>query len=146
MQRPTVTLDPKQKLYILKYAKHTNCLGYQVAYHEAYMLADWLKLTDKPDENHIGTLEGYADYCSIITKGKNHFIATGQKCPVLLIPELCGLEGRRIEVTDKYNEVRRFQVGKSTGWLPIHLELYNSRSTGGGAVTGYPFKSVRIIR
>ena len=63
-----------------------------------------------------------------------------------LTPQLIGLEGARIEVVDCNDEKRRFKVGRSTGWLPIHLELHNRRSRGGPPVTGAPFKSVRIIQ
>lgn len=43
-----------------------------------------------------------------------------------LSPQLIGLEGWRVDVGN-----RRFIVGKSTGWRPCHLELYNRRSLGG---------------
>lgn len=49
-----------------------------------------------------------------------------------LSPQLVGLEGHRVEAKTTYGETRRFIVGKSTGWVPIHLELANRRSSGGG--------------
>lgn len=49
-----------------------------------------------------------------------------------MTPQLHGLEGWRVEVVTKYGEKRRFIVGRSTGWRPIHLEIKTSRSTGGG--------------
>jgi hypothetical protein len=48
-----------------------------------------------------------------------------------LTPQLTGLEGWRVEVVTDYGEKRRFIVGKSTGWKPIHLEIANRRSSGG---------------
>lgn len=48
-----------------------------------------------------------------------------------LTPQLVGLEGWRVEVTDTYGNTRRFIVGKSTGWRPCHLEIPTIRSTGG---------------
>jgi hypothetical protein len=59
---------------------------------------------------------------------------------------LIGLEGRRVEVVEADGQRRRFKVGKSTGWIPCHIELANERSSGGMAVMGEPFKSVRVIR
>lgn len=60
-------------------------------------------------------------------------------------PQLVGLEGRRVEVVDAYGETRRFTVGRSSGWMPCHLEIARRDSNGGPAVTGAPFKSVSVI-
>lgn len=61
-----------------------------------------------------------------------------------LSPQLAGLEGWRVKVIDlglgavlahvkpEHLKPRRFIVGKSTGWRPIHLELATTRSLGGG--------------
>lgn len=64
----------------------------------------------------------------------------------LLTKELIGLEGKRIEVVDCHGEKRRFWVGKSTGWTPVHLEIKTARSFGGQPVSGTPFKSVTILK
>ena len=48
-----------------------------------------------------------------------------------LTPQLTGLEGWRVEVVTTYGEKRRFIVGRSTGWRPIHLEIATRRSDGG---------------
>lgn len=48
-----------------------------------------------------------------------------------LTPQLVGLEGWRVEVTTDYGETRRFIVGRSTGWKPIHLEIARRDSSGG---------------
>jgi hypothetical protein len=50
-----------------------------------------------------------------------------------LSPQLTGLEGRRVEVTTTEGQKRRFIVGRSTGWKPIHLELPRRDSSGGVA-------------
>lgn len=57
---------------------------------------------------------------------------------------LRGLEGYRVEVETTYGEKRRFIVGKSTGWKPIHLEIKTRRSLGGEAAEK-EYKSVKII-
>ncbi len=63
-----------------------------------------------------------------------------------LTPQLAGLEGWRVEVVDcEGDKPRRFNVGRSTGWRPCHLEIHNARSTGGFAACG-PYHSVRTIR
>jgi hypothetical protein len=70
---------------------------------------------------------------------------TGKRCDAELSQQLTGLEGRRVEVVDQYGETRRFIVGRSTGWIPVHLEIKTRRSMGGSAVCGAPFKSVRLV-
>lgn len=62
-----------------------------------------------------------------------------------LSPQLVGLEGCRVEVETTYNETRRFQVGRSTGWRPCHLEMHN-RASRGGQSADHVYKSVRVIR
>ena len=61
-----------------------------------------------------------------------------------LTPQLIGREGTRVEVVDMSGNKRRFQVGKSNGWKPVHLELYNRRSLGGGSADK-EYKSVKFI-
>jgi hypothetical protein len=48
-----------------------------------------------------------------------------------LTPQLVGLEGWRVEVVTTYGETRRFYVGRSTGWKPIHIEVSRRDSFGG---------------
>jgi hypothetical protein len=62
-----------------------------------------------------------------------------------LTPQLIGLEGWRVEVVTTYGERRRFIVGRSTGWIPCHLEVHNTRSHGGVAAER-EYASVRTIR
>ena len=50
-----------------------------------------------------------------------------------LSPQLNGLEGWRVEVVTTYGETRRFIVGRSTGWVPCHLEISRRNALGGGA-------------
>ena len=61
-----------------------------------------------------------------------------------LSPQLKGLEGCRVEVVTLDGEKRRFWVGRTTGWIPCHLEIHNRRSLG-----GYPaetrYKSVTVV-
>jgi hypothetical protein len=60
--------------------------------------------------------------------------------------QLVGFEGCRVEVVDcEGDKPRRFNVGRSCGWVPCHLEIYNSRSHGGPAASS-KYHSVRMIR
>lgn len=58
--------------------------------------------------------------------------------------QLQGLEGWRIEVETFYGEVRRFIVGRSTGWKPVHLEIKTKRSFGGSPAEKV-YKSIKKL-
>jgi hypothetical protein len=63
-----------------------------------------------------------------------------------LHPRLIGLEGARVECM-RYGERVRFQVGRSTGWRPCHLDLFNARSSGGSPINGADdLGELRVIR
>ncbi len=49
-----------------------------------------------------------------------------------LTPQLVGLEGWRVEVTENGTK-RRFIVGRSTGWRPCHLEMSRRNAIGGSS-------------
>ena len=61
-----------------------------------------------------------------------------------LSPQLIGLEDWRVEVVTTYGETRRFWVGKSTGWRPIHLEIARRNCYGGGGAAKR-YRSVRKL-
>jgi hypothetical protein len=62
-----------------------------------------------------------------------------------LTSQLIGFEGCRVEVETTYGEVRRFLVGRSTGWRPCHIELKTIASSGGMAAE-HEYKSVKLVR
>ena len=129
-----------------------SCLGLEVCRERAARLSGELG-ESLPEDYRAKRFESplalYADYRRMvdIVKAKND--ATGFRSQIELTPELCGLEGKRVEVTHEWEsgqrETVRFQVGKSTGWIPCHLALHNRNSRGGGAVCLGKIKSVRII-
>lgn len=90
-----------------------------------------------------GTLERFAQYELALSQVAAR-CKGGKRCDAELTPQLIGLEGKRVEVVTEWGERRRFKVGKSMGFVPIHLELANESSMGGGAAMG-PYKSVRVV-
>lgn len=62
-----------------------------------------------------------------------------------LTTQLIPYHGARVEVVTTYGETRRFWVGMSTGWRPCHLEIHNTRSTGGMSAEK-EYASVRLVR
>lgn len=137
-----VRIDSENRLYVIACGDGYSHLGFDVCEKRT---RDYATTLDRPDlmpqAEERGTIEGF----------RRHHIASealrvsGKRCLAGLVPQLVGLEGKRVEVIDCYDEKRRFYVGRSTGWYPCHLEIKLRTSHGGGAVTGAPFKSVRVV-
>ena len=138
-------INEEQGLYMLEEGNGFSCLGFEVALRWGRGVAEWCGCPE-PSAKMAGTPEGYADYERIMEAGRTHAQKTRTRCPALLVPELIPFEHQRVEVVNCWGETRRFWVGKSTGWLPIHLEILTTRSIGGSGTVGAPFKSVRLIR
>lgn len=138
-----VTINQGQSLYVIpERGGGYSCLGFDV------LIARYNRLAAELGEGHAqflpelrGTLYAYGAYQRLLDRARE----TGRRFSCELSPQLAGLEGRRVEAVTLYGETRRFQVGKSTGWIPIHLELANARSSGGGGADR-EYKSVRVIR
>ena len=139
-----VTLNKKQGLYVFSTEKFVTCLGFEVCIKRRNALAVELGRLELTKEKS-GTLKAYKEYSQLLEIAREKNQQTGWRSKSELTPELIGLEGQRVEVITKNDEKIRFKVGKSTGFIPCHLEIKTSRSTGGGAVYGSPFKSVRVI-
>ena len=145
-----VTVNEERELYIIPEAGGYSCLGFDVLLRRNNAVCNWLRenghnVREIPPDLR-GTLEAYAIYREIMRQGGAFNLEMDKRCNADLTPQLTGLEGSRVEVVDRYGETRRFYVGKSTGWFPVHLEIKRCDSSGGGAVTGTPFESVRIVR
>ena len=67
-----------------------------------------------------------------------------QRSDAGLTKQLVGLEGYRVEAETVYGETRRFIVGRSTGWVPCHLEIARVDSSGGGSAERV-YKSVKPL-
>jgi len=145
----TVTRNKEQSLYVINHGKGYTCLGFDVAFNKLQALhnelSPMLAKPLKPMAKYKGTMKVYNDLHKLQLIAQELNIKHSITFKSELTKQLIGFEGRRVEVIDSYGDTRRFKVGKSTGWMPCHLELANSRSTGGMSVMGTPFKSVRVI-
>lgn len=141
-----VTLNHDQKLYVIPLGtgQGFSCLGFDVCRERTLSYAKWLGIKLAYTLPY-GSPAAYQLYEETLAKVRERNERTGERCPVELTPQLIGLEGKRVEVTDSHGETRRFWVGKSTGFVPVHLEISRRNSSGGPAVMGAPFKSVRVV-
>lgn len=119
-----------------------SCFGLEHARRQASAIARWLDI-DPP--SITPDRAGFDAYQAILEAGANHAARTGQRWNADLCPELIGLEGKRIEATNALGERSRFIVGKSTGWLPCHLEIARRNCSDGPGAMG-PYTDVKIIR
>lgn len=140
-----VTINMGQKLFVVKQSYGYSCLGFDVCFDITKRLAIELN-TPVPapasTEADLMTLYGY--YTELQSKARENNEKTGWRSSAWLNPSLIGLEGKRVEVIDN-GEKMRFIVGKSTGFMPCHLEIKTKRSSGGCAVSYKPFDSVRVV-
>ena len=141
-----ITINRQQRLYVIPCGKGYTCLGFDVAEERQRAVAEWMgQPCLMPQAQYKGTEEGYALYEAAMRAGEEHAARTGTRCPAELTPQLSGLEGSRVEVVDGHGGRRRFYVGRSTGWMPAHLEISRRNSHGGPAVMGAPFRSVVVV-
>lgn len=142
----TVKINQDQCLYVIPSGKGYTCLGFDVAQKKTEAVAKWCGRADlMPVPEEWGTLEGWERYEKAMAAGGEYNRATGLQCPAALIPRFIGREGERVEVEDKEEGKRRFYIGKSTGWFPIHLEIQRRDSTGGFAAFVPEGASVRFL-
>lgn len=150
----TVTLNHEQGLYVIPSNGGYSCLGFQVVWGKCHALRKWLIAQNAPIPAGIpdDLMERYAYYQGLLSEASAIVEKTGKRCDIELHPQLVGLEGKRVKVTypDKYKDwglPSRFWVGKSMGWMPIHLEIKSQRSSGGAAIShNIPFKTLEVIK
>lgn len=129
-------------LFVLSFKSGCSCLGFDVCSDWTARIARELGRDDLlPSE--WGTIAAYGDYLIAYDVAQQAH-GRGFRFKCMLSPQLIGLEGKRVEVVTTYGETRRFQVGRSTGWLPIHLEVARCNSSGGPAAE-QSYRSVRVV-
>ena len=141
-EKPAVTVNQEQKLYVIPCGDGYTCLGFDVCRERAERLALSLRLPSPASQP--GTLELYAEYQELTRRAWIRFESTGEKTLCELSPQLSGLKGKRVEVLDEYGETRRFTVGQSMGFIPVNLEI-SRRGDGDGFAASRNYESVRVI-
>lgn len=143
-------INEDQRLYVIKAGGGFSCYGFDVLNRKAHAVAEWLRTqpryTGRPAPQipaDVGTAEHFAACAEMLDRGAEFNRMTGERCPAELVPALIGLEGARVEA-DVFGERVRFNVGKSTGWMPCHL-MIKGRATGGESLLADQVKNVRTV-
>lgn len=144
MKTDLISVNKEQGVYVLKCGTGVSCLGFHVCEDRTARLSDELKI--HLDNTRQGTKKHYLNYVRLTREAFKRYQQTKWRSSSELNPKLIGLEGKRIECT-LHGEKTRFIVGKSTGFIPCHLEIKTSRSTGGGSITSDPdsIQNIRVI-
>lgn len=132
-----VTINNEQRLYVIRSQDGYRCLGFDVAIKRATKVAEWvgqLMITGcrGPDITKVGTVEGYFDYLRVMEDGEHCHKVTRKRCEVELHPRLKGLEGKLVMISIRDEPARKVRIGKSTGWMPIHLLVEQGEDGGEG--------------
>lgn len=142
---PLIRINTEARLYVVQCGAGFTCCGFDYADKLLRGVSAWLGRDYTHPDLVLGTKPHFQAYEFAMRAGALHHADTGARCDIELTPQLLKYEGKRVEVTDRYGQTRRFIVGKSTGWMPCHLEIARRTSHGGMAVYGAPFPSVRLI-
>lgn len=146
MTTKAVTINAEQRLFVIPCDGGYSCLGFDVCETRTVALARELASlgVSIPQPAILGTLERYQQYRALCTIAAEKNRETGWRSKSELQPKLIGLEGKWVECRFEGGEVRRFYVGKSTGFIPCHLEIKTKMSSGGMAVCG-EVETVKVL-
>lgn len=139
------SINADQRLYVLACGSGYSCLGFDVADRKGRAVAAWAMFT-WPEDVTPGTPEHYGAYLAAMKAGSDFALLTGRRCMADTVPELERWNGWRVEVTYPNGDKRRFNVGRSMGWMPCTLEIHNARSHGGPGAYFPPGSTVTPIR
>lgn len=140
--RVTINADyfgPGDGVYVIPEGGGYSTLGFDVCLDRIDRYALELEV-DKPQPQR-GTMQAYNVMRGLIEALRLRYEQTGEKSVAELSPQLNELEGWRVAVVRENGERDRFVVGRSTGWMPCHLELRTRISSGGVAAD----KSYRLV-
>jgi hypothetical protein len=131
-----VRIDPNylDGCYIITHADgHVSCYGFDNTLDEIERIV--IELVGRgalPDSYLERELVAVKALHNLRDQLKRVCAAQNDRAMAGLSPQLIGLEDHRVEVT-AHGETYRFIVGRSTGWMPCHLEIKRTDSSGGGA-------------
>ena len=138
-----ITVNNEQRLYVIPCDGGYSCHGFDVVER---LISSYAQESGLPlPVGQAGTPERYAQYLQLCRDMYEIHEKTGKRFNCELVPEFIGREGERVEVETLDGEKYRFYIGKSTGHIPIHLEIKRRDSTGGGACLPSIYKKIRFV-
>ncbi len=144
-----VTINHDQELYVIQADEGWHsCLGFDVVKDRIERYCLELIMRGKLSSDYMegvdvvrGSRGAYDTMMNLRDMLRTEVEESGERAVCELSPQLCDLEGHRVEVVDRHGVTRRFIVGKSTGWLPCHLEI-KRRTYHGGLPADREYQSV----
>jgi hypothetical protein len=92
-----------------------------------------------------GTCAALLEYLELLEAARYHVVRTGKRMTCGLHPDLTGLEGSTLEATRDGEKVR-FILGKSTGFIPCHLEVAVGKDYGDAIHPEEDLGRIKVIR
>lgn len=155
------SINKEQRLYVIRCGAGYSCYGYDSLNRQAQGVLSWLKEQGRTAElllgahkvdvkslsipERVGTKKHFAACDAILNAGAQFSRDSGIRCFAELHPQLMGKEGKRVKIIDAAGNPRSFIVGRSSGWLPTHLEVSRRDSSGGVPVSRENFQSVSLV-
>lgn len=123
-------------------------LNFDDAAATAPLLARWLG-EPEPDPAWFegeGSVDGDGVYLKLYFKTIKYAQTTGQLCPVLLHPKLCGVEGRQVVLEMADGSQMQCWVDRTSDWLPKHTVRQRANGRECQIINrSMPIKSVQVI-
>jgi hypothetical protein len=137
------SINKEQGLFTFKNGKYFSCLGFEVVINKAKRLSEELGI-DCPNFRK-GSKESLKFYYKMLKIASQKHEKTGWRSNSELYKPFIGHEGKRVEVEYTWGEKERFYIGKSMGFIPCHIMVKQSNSTGGPSVFNDSIKNFRFL-
>ncbi len=126
------SINHERRLYVINCAGGYSSYGFDVLEGRIAAVESFLNMPLPTLPR--GTPERFGQWELLAHLAAAHSAETKERTNALLTPALIGHEGERIEAIYPDGTRHRFYVGKSTGWMPCHLEIARRNSSGGAPV------------
>lgn len=134
-----LSINKDQRLYVMPCGGGFSCLGFDVLYNSLHRYPKVLGVPVK--SKNKGSRRMFTEYHKILEVMRK----SGKRYDCDLFKPFVGHEGERVEVVYSWGETERFYIGKTTGFIPVHIGLKRRNSWGGDPVMADSIKSYRFV-